>query len=315
METSARIFVAGHGGLVGGALVRRLRTLGYQNLILKTRAELDLTDQASVRKFFSEERPEYVFLAAAKVGGIGANAAYPAQFIYQNLMIACNVIDASRESGVRKLLNLGSSCIYPKLAPQPMKEEYLLTGSLEPTNEAYAIAKIAAIRMCKHYNAEYGTDYISAMPTNLYGPGDTYDLENSHVLPAMIRKFHEAKVRGVGVTLWGDGSPLREFLYSDDLADACVFLMNSVGSKEIGDFINVGYGSDLTIKELSVKVAGVVGYEGPVAWDTTKPNGTPRKLMDCKKINNLGWKPQISIEDGLVMTYQHFLKSQNDISK
>lgn len=306
MERSARVFVAGHRGLVGGAIVRRLTSLGYDNLLLKTRSELDLTDQAAVRRFFAEERPDYVFLAAAKVGGIGANSTYPAQFIYQNLMIACNVIDAAKAAGVKKLLNLGSSCIYPKLAPQPLKEEYLLTGPLEPTNEAYAVAKIAAIRLCKHYNDEYGTNFISAMPTNLYGPGDSYDLENSHVLPAMVRKFHEAKERGAGVTLWGDGSPLREFLYSDDLADACVYLMDNADSADIGDFINVGSGSDLTIRELSEKVAAVVGYAGTVFWDATKPNGTPRKLMDSGRLFALGWKPMIDLDRGLALAYEDY---------
>lgn len=308
MDKNSRIYVAGHRGLVGSALVRVLEKAGYVNLILRTHDELDLTNQAAVRSFFDEVRPEFVFLAAAKVGGIGANSKYPAQFIYNNLMIACNVIECSRTSGVKKLLNLGSSCIYPKFAPQPMKEEHLLTGQLEETNEAYAVAKIAAIRMCKHYNQEYGTNFLSAMPTNLYGPGDNYDLENSHVLPAMIRKFHEAKINHNDVTLWGDGSPYREFLYSDDLAAACLHLMRDVDKDHIGDFINIGFGSDVQIKDLANLIASVVGYKGKIIWDSSRPNGTPRKLMDSSRIFGFGWKPQVDLRQGISLAYQDFLE-------
>jgi Nucleoside-diphosphate-sugar epimerases len=297
--------------LVGSAIVRRLKACGYSNIVTRTHTELDLTRQEETEAFFEKERPEYVFLSAAKVGGIGANSNYPAQFIYKNLEIALNVINSAYKAGTKKLLNLGSSCIYPKLAPQPLKEEYLLTGALEPTNEAYAIAKIAAIRLCKHYNQEYGTNFISAMPTNMYGPGDNYDLENAHVLPTLIRKFHEAKERGTEVVLWGDGSPLREFLYSDDLGAACVFLMEKLDYKDIGDFINVGSATELTIKELAALVAEVVGYTGSVRWDSTKPNGTPRKLMDSSKLFAYGWKPEIGLHQGIERAYLDFLHNHN----
>ena len=308
MNSESRIYVAGHRGLVGASIVRALEKRGYSNIVVRTHKELDLTRQEAVERFFSETKPEYVFLAAAKVGGIGANSAYPAQFIHDNLAIALNVIESARQYGVQKLLNLGSSCIYPKMAPQPLKEEYLLSGPLEPTNEAYAIAKIAAIRLCKHYNDQYGTNFISAMPTNLYGPGDNYDPFGSHVLPAMIRKFHEAKVAHTPVTLWGDGSPYREFLYSDDLADALVMLMERYDYRDIGEFINVGSGSEITIKELAAIVAKAAGFEGSVRWDTSKPNGTPRKLMDSSRLFNLGWKPKIDLERGIAMAYKDFLK-------
>ena len=257
------------------------------------------------------EKPDYVFLAAAKVGGIVANSTYPADFIYQNTMIASNIIHASYMSGVKKLLNLGSSCIYPKHAPQPLKEEYLLTGPLEPTNEAYAIAKISAIKMCKYYNEQYGTNYISLMPANLYGPGDNYDLETSHVLPALIRKFHEAKEHGGPVVLWGDGSPKREFLYSDELADAALFLMNNADYRDIGEFVNVGTGKDISIKELAELVSEIVGYEGEIEWDTSKPNGTPRKLLDVSKLNELGWKEKTGLREGIELAYEDYLRLFN----
>jgi len=302
-----KIYVAGHRGLVGSAIVRKLTALGYKNIITRSHAELDLTRQEDVEAFFMKEKPAYVYLAAAKVGGIGANATYPAEFIYENLSIALNVIEASRRYGVKKLLNLGSSCIYPKYAPQPIKEEYLLTGPLEPTNEAYAIAKISAIKLCKFYNQQYGTNFISLMPTNLYGPGDSYDLENSHVLPALIRKFHEAKMKGGPVILWGDGSPLREFLHSDDLADAAIFLMENKDAEDIGEFVNVGTGEDLAIKDLAELVAKIVGYTGEIIWDTSKPNGTPRKLLDVSRLTALGWKNKIKLEEGIKSAYDDFV--------
>ena len=306
MEKNDKIYVAGHRGLVGSAIVRRLKAAGYENIVTRGHAELDLARQADVEGFFETERPKYVFLAAAKVGGIGANSTYPADFIYANLAIALNVINSAYKFGVEKLLNLGSSCIYPKLAPQPLKEEYLLTGPLEPTNEGYALAKIAAIRLCKHYNDQYGTNYISAMPTNLYGTGDNYDLEGSHVLPAMIRKFHEAKVAGADVTLWGDGSPYREFLHADDCANALVLLMEKFGYADLGEFINVGSGQELTIRELAEKVGKAVGFTGKIRWDSSKPNGTPRKLMDNSRLFALGWKPRIGLDEGIVVAYQDF---------
>ena len=309
IDKQAKVYVAGHRGLVGSALVRRLTAGGYANLVTKTHAELDLTRQEAVEAFFEKEAPEYVFLAAAKVGGILANSTYPADFIYKNIAIATNVIEAARKSGVRKLLNFGSSCIYPKLAPQPMKEEYLLTGPLEPTNEAYAIAKIAAIKLCSAYNRQYGTDFLSLMPTNLYGPGDNYDLESSHVLPALIRRFHEAKVAGKAeVTLWGDGSPFREFLHADDLADAAVFLMENYSVAEVGEIVNVGTGRDVTIRELAGIVMDVVGYQGDVNWDTTKPNGTPRKLLDVGRLVKLGWEAKIDLQQGIEKTYFDYAK-------
>lgn len=288
--------------MVGSAIVRRLRSEGYDNLLLRTREELDLTRQAEVEAFFEQERPDYVFLAAAKVGGIWANNSYPADFIRDNLFIQTNVIDAAYRNGVKKLLFLGSSCIYPKFAPQPLEEEYLLTGALEPTNEPYAVAKIAGIIMCQSYRRQYGANFISAMPTNLYGPGDNFDLETSHVLPALIRKFHEAKVRGdSAVEVWGTGSPKREFLHVDDLADACVFLMQRYDDDEI---INVGTGTDVSIRELAESIKEIVGFEGDVVFDTSRPDGTPRKLLDVSKIRGLGWQAKIDLEEGIRLTYQ-----------
>lgn len=317
MNKDAKIYIAGHRGLVGSAIERKLKADGYTNLLTRTHKELDLTDQAAVNIFFENEKPEYVFLAAAKVGGIGANSAYPADFIYQNTIIGFNVVHAAYKNGVKKLVNLGSSCIYPKLAPQPMKEEYLLTDLLEPTNEAYAIAKISVIKLCTYYNRQYGTNYISVMPTNLYGPGDNYDPSGSHVLPALIRKFHEAKDSGTDrVTLWGDGSPKREFLFSDDLAEALVMLMqkyNAVNlSNPAGDFVNIGSGKDLTIKELAEKVRGIV-YEGTsnrncyIEWDNSKPNGAPQKLLDISRITALGFSPKIELGEGIKLAYKDFL--------
>jgi len=306
MNKNSKIYVAGHRGLVGSAIVRRLIAGGYKNIATRTHAELDLTRQDDVERFFATERPEIVILAAAKVGGIGANSSYPAQFIYQNLSIALNVIEAARKFGVEKLLNLGSSCIYPKLAPQPLKEEYLLTGSLEPTNEAYAVAKITAIKLCRYYNEEYGTNFLSLMPTNLFGPGDNYDLSGSHVLPAFIRKFHEAKISGGPVVLWGDGTPLREFLHADDCADAAIFLLEKANASDIGEIINVGTGEDLSIRNLAALVARVVGYKGDIIWDKSKPNGTPRKLLDVSRPHALGWKHKIDLEQGIAATYQNY---------
>jgi GDP-L-fucose synthase len=317
MNKNAKIYIAGHRGLVGGAIVRKLRTEGYTNLLIRSHAELDLLDQTAVNNFFEKEKPEYVFLAAAKVGGIGANSTYPADFIYQNTMIGFNVVHAAYKNNVKKLINLGSSCIYPKLAPQPMKEEYLLSDLLEPTNEAYAIAKINVIKLCTFYNQQYKTNYLSVMPTNLYGPGDNYDPNGSHVLPALIRKFHEAKVSGSDrVILWGDGSPQREFLFSDDLAEALVMLMqrhNAVDlSNPAGDFVNIGSGKDLTIKELAEKIRDII-YKGisnrtcHIEWDSTKPNGTPQKLLDISRITNLGFSPKIGLTRGIELTYKDFI--------
>lgn len=314
MERTAKIYVAGHRGLVGSAILRRLEAGGYTNLITRTHAQLDLSRQEAVEEFFLSEKPDYVFLAAAKVGGILANSTYPADFIYQNLVIATNVVEASRKSGVRKLMNLGSSCIFPKMAPQPMKEEYLLSGPLEETNEAYAVAKITAIKLCRYYNEQYGTNFISVMPTNLYGPGDNFDLNNSHVLPALIRKFHDAKVSGRNlVELWGDGSPYREFLYSDDLADAVVFLMERYDYKDIGEFVNIGSGVELTIRELAEKIRTIVfGSDKTcrIQWDPSKPNGTPRKLLDVSKLNKLGWKAKISLDEGLRRAYEEYKRGK-----
>ncbi len=305
MEKNSKIYVAGHTGLVGSAIVRELKKQGYENLIFRTSKELDLRSQSDTLDFFKKEQPEYVFLAAAKVGGIGANDKYSADFIRDNLEIEDNVIDGSHQGGAKKLLFLGSSCIYPKLAPQPLKEEYLLTGPLEETNKAYAVAKIAGITMCQMYDKQYGTNFISAMPTNLYGPGDNFDLETSHVLPAMIRKFHEAKESGAKeVTLWGTGNPKREFLHVDDLASACVFLMEKYDSPEI---INVGTGEDVSIMELADKVKKIIGCSGKIVWDSDKPDGTPRKLLDTSKINALGWRPLISMDEGIKSTYEWFL--------
>jgi len=362
MEKDAKIFVAGHRGLVGSAIVRKLQEKGYKNIITKTRSELDLRRQEEVEKFFEEEKPEYVFLAAAKVGGILANSTYPAEFIYDNLAIALNVIHASHKFGVKKLLNLGSSCIYPKHAPQPMKEEYLLTGSLEPTNEAYAIAKISAIKLVKYYNQQYGTNFISVMPTNLYGPNDNFNLETSHVLPALIRKFHLAKLleqgdiegikrdfqkypigfglnkeidlnneesilkilskigisfnfphhnSNVSVTVWGSGEVYREFLHVDDLADACVHLMENIDAEVMGRlcpdyFLNVGTGLDIKIKELAIMIKEIVGFKGDIKHDLSKPDGTPRKLLDVSKIKELRWKPKIGLEEGIKKVYEEY---------
>jgi GDP-L-fucose synthase len=309
LEKEAKIYVAGHRGMVGSAIVRKLQSIGYTNLLLKTSAELDLRDQAKVAAFFAAEKPDYVFLAAAKVGGIIANSTYRADFLYENLAIQNNIIHASFVNKVKKLQFLGSSCIYPKLAPQPLKESYLLSGYLEETNEPYAIAKIAGIKMCEAYRAQYGCDFISVMPTNLYGPNDNYDLENSHVLPAMIRKFHEAKERGeASMTLWGTGSPMREFLHADDLAEACVYLMETYSDSEL---VNIGTGIDVTIKELAETVKQIVGFEGSIQWDTTRPDGTPRKLMDVAKLHSLGWKHKIELKDGIALAYQDFLTNVN----
>lgn len=311
MEKESKIYVAGHRGLVGSALKRKLESKGYNNLVFRTHKELDLTNQQAVNEFFSQEKPEYVFLAAAKVGGILANNTYPAEFIYENLMIESNVIHASYKYGVKKLLFLGSSCIYPKLAPQPLKEEYLLTGPLEETNEAYAIAKIAGIRLCKHYNEQYGTNFISVMPTNLYGPNDNFDLETSHVMPALIRKFHEAKVNNEPeVIVWGTGKPLREFMHVDDMADACVYLMEKFSAKDIGEFVNLGVGEDITIDELCVLIKKIVGFKGKIKKDITKPDGTPQKLLDITKLTLLEWKVTNSLEKGIKRTYEWY---QNQI--
>ncbi len=304
MEPSSRIFVAGHKGLVGSGIVRELQRLGYKNLILQSRSETDLLSREAVDRLFQAERPEYVFLAAAKVGGILANSRYPADFLRDNLAIQLNVIESARVHGVTKLEFLGSSCIYPKLAPQPLKEEYLLTGPLEPTNEWYAIAKIAGIKLCQAYRAQYNFDAISLMPTNLYGPGDNFNLQNSHVLPALIRKFHEAHMEGrPDVTIWGTGTPLREFLHVDDLSAASVFLMQNYSEPEI---VNVGVGEDVTIADLAKTVARVVGFQGSLVFDTTKPDGTPRKLMDVSRLHAMGWRHRIELEDGIRSTYEWF---------
>lgn len=315
MRRDARIYIAGHGGLVGSALRRRLEAEGYSNLVLRTHEELNLTRQAATEAFFAAERPEYVFLAAAKVGGIGANTTYPAEFIYENLAIALNVIEASRQHGVRKLLNLGTSCIYPRLSEQPMRENQLLTGELEPTNEPYAIAKIAAIKLCTAYNRQYGTDFVSIMPTNLYGPGDNYDSESSHVLPALVAKFHHAKVTGKDtVTLWGNGTQLREFLYSDDLAEAALLVMENLSAVEVGEFVNIGSGFETSIASLAELVRDIVyadeaGRSCSIEWDAARPGGTPRKLLDSSRIMAMGWSPTIPLAEGIRLTYEDFLKS------
>lgn len=306
-DKSAKIFVAGHRGLVGSGIVRKLQSLGYTNLVLRTHSELDLTRQSDVDTFFATEKPSYVILAAAKVGGIHANKTYPAEFISINLQIQTNVIDSSYRHGVKKLLFLGSSCIYPKFAPQPIPESALLSGPLEPTNEWYAIAKIAGIKMCQAYRIQYNFDAISGMPTNLYGPNDNFHPENSHVLPALMRRFHEAKVNGAKeVVVWGTGSPLREFLHVDDLADAVVFMMEKYSEV---DHLNVGSGKEVTIKELAELVKEVVGFEGELVWDSSKPDGTPRKLMDSSRLAAVGWRPKIELKDGLVQTYKWYLEN------
>jgi GDP-L-fucose synthase len=316
MFDDVRIFVAGHGGMVGSAIVRKLKAKGYTNIITRTREELDLLQQAEVRKFFEQERLDQVYLAAAKVGGILANAESPADFLYENLMIEANIIHAAHSAGVERLLFLGSSCIYPRLAAQPMGEDALLTGMLEPTNEPYAIAKIAGIKLCESYNRQYGMDYRSVMPTNLYGPGDNYHSENSHVVPGLLRRFHEAKQdQASEVLIWGTGAPMREFLYVDDMAEACLHIMELDGetyarnTQPMLSHINVGSGEDISIRELASTIASVVGYEGRVGFDKTKPDGAPRKLMDVKCLRSLGWRPRINLHDGLKLAYADFLRS------
>jgi len=306
MKKGSKIYVAGHHGLVGSAIVRKLKDSGHENLVVRTHEDLDLLRQDRVEEFFDQERPDYVFLAAAKVGGIWANLTFPAEFIYSNLVIQTNIIHSSYIHEVKKLLFLGSSCIYPKHCPQPMKEEYLLSGYLEPTNESYAVAKIAGIKMCQSYNRQFGTGYVSVMPTNLYGPGDNFDLKTSHVLPGLIRKFHEAKMGGdKSVEVWGTGSPRREFLYVDDLADACLYLMNNYDGDDI---INVGVGKDLSVRELAEMVGEVVGFEGDLRFDHTKPDGTPLKLLDVSKLTGLGWQADTPLEEGIRRAYQWYLE-------
>jgi len=307
MNKDSKIYVAGHRGLVGSAIVRNLQTKGFNNIVCKSHKELDLTNQSEVTNFFEAEKPEYVFLAAAKVGGINANNIYPADFIYHNLMIQNNVIKAAHDFKVSKLLFLGSTCIYPKMAPQPIKEEYLLTGSLEETNEAYAVAKIAGLEMCKFFKRQYGDNFISCMPTNLYGPNDNYDLKSSHVLPALIRKFHEAKINGSEVVeVWGTGTPLREFLYVDDMADACVFLMENYDEEQ---HVNIGTGEEVSIRELAETIKEVVGFKGELQFNTKMPDGTPRKLTTVKKLNDLGWKHKVVFKDGIKLAYKWFLEN------
>lgn len=308
MELQAKIYIAGHRGMVGSAIHRNLQKKGYTNFITRTSVELDLRNQKAVDEFFEKEKPEYVFLAAAKVGGIQANNIYRADFIYENLMIQNNVVHAAYKNKVKKLMFLGSSCIYPKLAPQPLKEEYLLSGYLEDTNEPYAIAKIAGIKLCESYKRQYGCDFISVMPTNLYGPNDNYNLNNSHVLPALIRKFHDAKEKKEPfVEMWGTGTPMREFLHADDMADACVYLMNNYSGDQ---FVNIGTGVDLTIKDLALLIKKIVGYEGEIKHDLTKPDGTPRKLMDVSYLHSLGWKHKIELEEGIKAVYEDFKKKE-----
>ncbi len=314
MSKSDRIFVAGHRGMVGSAIMRKLQNHGYTNIVTRARNELDLVQQADVRTFFAEERIDQVYMAAAKVGGILANNSYPAEFIYQNLMVEANVIHEAWHAGVKKLLFLGSSCIYPRLAPQPMAENMLLTGVLEPTNEPYAIAKIAGVKICESYNRQYGTDYRSVMPTNLYGPGDNYHSENSHVIPGLLRRFHEAKQNAAPeVLIWGTGAPMREFLYVDDMAEACLHIMEldpdsyARNTQPMLSHINIGTGEDLSIRDLAKTIGEVVGYQGRIAFDTTKPDGTPRKLMDVGRMKSLGWRPQVDLRDGLTLAYADFL--------
>jgi GDP-L-fucose synthase len=320
MPLDGKIYVPGHRGLVGSAIVRRLKALGYRNLILRTRAELDLLDAVAVRDLFVQEKPDFVFLCAAKVGGIMANSTYPAAFFYKNMAIETAIIHEAYRCEVKRLLFLGSSCIYPRECPQPMREEHLMTGPLEPTNRPYAVAKIAGIEMCWAYNRQYGTRYLAVMPTNLYGEGDNYDLETSHAMPALIRRTHEAKARGdSSVTLWGTGQPYREFLYSDDLADACTFLMNLdekrytevLGNESVAPLINIGCGEDLTIADLAELIKEVVGFDGNVVWDTSKPDGTPKKLLDVSRLKALGWKPSVSLREGIGRAYQEFLRHEN----
>lgn len=306
MDKYSKIYVAGHKGLVGSAIVRNLKAKGYENIIYRTHNELDLINQKEVEKFFKDEKPEYVFLAAAKVGGINSNNTYPADFIYENMMIQNNVIKSAHDFKVKKLLFLGSTCIYPKLAKQPISESELLTGSLEPTNEAYAIAKISGLEMCKFYKRQYGDNFISCMPTNLYGPNDNYDLKNSHVLPALLRKFHEAKLYNHDdVEIWGTGTPLREFLYVDDMADACTFLMENYNGEE---HVNIGTGEEITIKELAEVIRKVVGFKGNIRFNASMPDGTPRKLTNINKIKNMGWKAKVNLYDGITVTYQNYIK-------
>lgn len=306
MDKNTKIYIAGHRGMVGSAITRRLVSAGYTNLLTRTHAELDLINQVAVGQFLEQQKPDYIFLAAAKVGGIQANNTYRAEFIYQNLMMEANILQAAWQAGVRRLLFLGSSCIYPRDCPQPIKEEYLLTGPLEQTNEPYAIAKIAGVKLCESYNRQYGTEYVAAMPTNLYGPNDTYDLNKSHVLPALIRKAHEAKVRGdKELVVWGSGTPMREFLYVDDMADACLFLMES-GVKE--GLFNVGMGEDVTIRDLAEMVMSVVGFSGEIVFDASKPDGTPRKLLNVDRMRTLGWQAQIALREGIAFAYADFLK-------
>lgn len=305
MENNSKIYVAGHRGLVGSAIVRELKKKGYTNIIGKTHSELDLMDTSAVEEFFKTEKPEYVFLAAAKVGGILANSTYPADFIYENLQIQNNIIGMAKKYEVKKLMFLGSSCIYPKMCPQPIKEEYLLSGYLEETNEAYALAKISGLKMCQFFNKQYGTKFISVMPTNLYGPYDNFHPENSHVMPALIRRFHEAKVNEAKeVVVWGSGAPLREFLYSEDMADACIYLMETY---EGNDFFNIGTGKEITIKDLAELIKDIVGYEGKIVWDISKPDGTPRKLLDVSRLESQGWKYKMELNDGIKETYEWFL--------
>ena len=307
MEFNSKIYVAGHRGMVGSAIIRNLKSKGHQYIVTRTSKELDLRNQAAVNTFFAAEKPDYVFLAAAKVGGIQANNTFRADFLYDNLMIQANIIHAAATEKVTKLMFLGSSCIYPKMAPQPLKEEYLLTGSLEQTNEPYAIAKIAGIKLCEYYRSQYGCNFISVMPTNLYGIGDNYDLNNSHVLPALIRKMHEAKINNADeVVVWGTGTPKREFLYADDLAEACTYLMDNYNEKEL---INIGTGEDISIEELAVLVKDIIGFKGPLVFDKTKPDGTPRKLMDVSKVHSRGWKHSIELKQGIQLAYDDFLQN------
>jgi len=307
MEKDSKIYVAGHRGLVGSAIVRGLQAKGFTNIIGKTHSELDLTDSVAVEEFFKAEKPEYVFLAAAKVGGILANSTYPADFIYENLQIQNNVIGMAKKYNVKKLMFLGSSCIYPKMCPQPIKEEYLLSGYLEETNEAYALAKISGLKMCQYFNKQYGTNFISVMPTNLYGPHDNFHPENSHVMPALIRRFHEAKVNNIPeVVVWGSGAPLREFLYSEDMADACIYLMKNY---EGNDFFNIGTGKEISIRGLAELIKEIVGYEGKIVWDTTKPDGTPRKLLDVSRLEKAGWTYKTELRDGIEKAYKWYLEN------